>query len=145
MEKVAKEIEAVVKAVPGTTSAFAERITGGFYLDIVPDRRALARYGLTVGEVQDVVAAALGGEMVTTTVEGEELAPRVFRVSEPDAVPVPQPGQPLVPVETPTTADARGVTNAGSLVSVIFCYRVQRAVTRPATIQNPSRYLRPVD
>jgi len=72
MERLAKEIEAVVKAVPGTSSAFAERITGGFYLDIVPDRRALARYGLAVGEVMDVVAAALGGEMVTTTVEGRE-------------------------------------------------------------------------
>jgi len=72
MERLAEEIETVVKAVPGTSSAFAERITGGFYLDIVPDRRALARYGLTVGEVMDVVAAALGGEMVTTTVEGRE-------------------------------------------------------------------------
>jgi len=72
MERLAKEIESVVKAVPGTSSAFAERITGGFYLDIVPDRNALARYGLTVGEVMDVVAAALGGEMVTTTVEGRE-------------------------------------------------------------------------
>ncbi len=72
MERLAKEIESVVKAVPGTSSAFAERITGGFYLDIVPDRVALARYGLTVGEVMDVVAAALGGEMVTTTVEGRE-------------------------------------------------------------------------
>jgi Cu(I)/Ag(I) efflux system membrane protein CusA/SilA len=72
MERLAREIETVVKAVPGTSSAFAERITGGFYLDIVPDRNALARYGLTVGEVMDVVAAALGGEMVTTTVEGRE-------------------------------------------------------------------------
>ncbi len=72
MERLAKEIESVVKAVPGTSSAFAERITGGFYLDIVPDRNTLARYGLTVGEVMDVVAAALGGEMVTTTVEGRE-------------------------------------------------------------------------
>ncbi len=72
MERLAKEIESVVKTVPGTSSAFAERITGGFYLDIIPDRNALARYGLTVGEVMDVVAAALGGEMVTTTVEGRE-------------------------------------------------------------------------
>jgi len=72
MERLAKEIERVVKTVPGTSSAFAERITGGFYLDIVPDRIALARYGLTVGEVMDVVATALGGEMVTTTVEGRE-------------------------------------------------------------------------
>ncbi len=72
MEKLAKEIEAVVKTVPGTTSAFAERITGGFYLDITPDREQLARYGLAVGELQDVIGTALGGEMVTTTVEGRE-------------------------------------------------------------------------
>jgi Cu(I)/Ag(I) efflux system membrane protein CusA/SilA len=72
MERLAREIEAVVKKVPGTSSAFAERITGGFYLNIEPDRTALARYGLTMGEVQDVIATALGGENVTTTVEGLE-------------------------------------------------------------------------
>jgi Cu(I)/Ag(I) efflux system membrane protein CusA/SilA len=72
MEKLAKQIEAVVKQVPGTTSAFAERITGGFYLNIEPDRTQLARYGLSVGELQDVIGTALGGEMVTTTVEGRE-------------------------------------------------------------------------
>ena len=72
MEKLAKQIEGVVKAVPGTTSAFAERLTGGSYLNIEPDRDALARYGLSVGELQDVIGSALGGEMVTTTVEGRE-------------------------------------------------------------------------
>lgn len=72
MERLAREIETVVKAVPGTTSAFAERITGGFYLNIEPDRTQLARYGLTIGELQDVIGQALGGEMVTTTVEGRE-------------------------------------------------------------------------
>ena len=72
IEHVAKDIEAAVRNVPGTTSAFAERITGGFYLDIEPDREALARYGLAVGELQDVISTALGGELVTTTVEGRE-------------------------------------------------------------------------
>ena len=72
MERIAREIETVVKAVPGTTSAYAERLTGGYYLDIEPDRAALARYGLAVGELQDVIMTALGGEMVTTTVEGRE-------------------------------------------------------------------------
>ena len=72
IERLATQIETVVQAVPGTTSAFAERITGGFYLDIAPDYDALARYGLTVGEVQMVIATALGGERVTTTVEGRE-------------------------------------------------------------------------
>jgi Cu(I)/Ag(I) efflux system membrane protein CusA/SilA len=72
MEKLARRIEAVVKTVPGTTSAFAERITGGFYLNIEPDREQLARYGLAVGDLLDVVGTALGGEMVTTAVEGRE-------------------------------------------------------------------------
>ncbi|WP_454911008.1 efflux RND transporter permease subunit [Stutzerimonas chloritidismutans] len=72
IERLATQIETVVQTVPGTTSAFAERITGGFYLDIAPDYDALARYGLTVGEVQMVIATALGGERVTTTVEGRE-------------------------------------------------------------------------
>ncbi|WP_136418278.1 efflux RND transporter permease subunit [Herbaspirillum sp. ST 5-3] len=91
MEKLAKQIEAVVKQVPGTTSAFAERITGGFYLNIEPDRAQLARYGLAVGDVQDVIGTALGGEMVTTTVEGRERFgvtvryPRELR-SDPDQI-----------------------------------------------------------
>jgi Cu(I)/Ag(I) efflux system membrane protein CusA/SilA len=72
LEKLAKQIEAVVKTVPGTTSAFAERITGGYYLNIEPDREQLARYGLAVGDLQDVIGTALGGEMVTTMVEGRE-------------------------------------------------------------------------
>lgn len=72
IEKLAKSIEAVVKTVPGTTSAYAERVTGGYYLDIVPDRMALARYGLGVGDLQDLITIALGGDMVTTTVEGLE-------------------------------------------------------------------------
>ncbi len=72
IEKLAKAIESAVKAVPGTTSAYAERVTGGYYLDIEPDRVELARNGLNVGELLDVVGTALGGEMVTTTVEGLE-------------------------------------------------------------------------
>jgi Cu(I)/Ag(I) efflux system membrane protein CusA/SilA len=72
MERVARQIETVVKAVPGTSSAYAERITGGYYLDIEPDRTALARYGINSGELQEVVATAIGGELVTTTVEGRE-------------------------------------------------------------------------
>jgi Cu(I)/Ag(I) efflux system membrane protein CusA/SilA len=91
MERVARDIERVVRTVPGTTSAFAERTTGGYYLDIEADTLALARYGITVGNVQDVVATALGGEMVTTTVEGRERFgvgvryPRELR-SDPDTI-----------------------------------------------------------
>ncbi len=72
IEEVARQVEAAVKQVPGTTSAYAERVTGGYYLNIVPNRMQLARYGITVGELQEVIGTALGGEMVTTTVEGLE-------------------------------------------------------------------------
>jgi Cu(I)/Ag(I) efflux system membrane protein CusA/SilA len=72
IDALARRIETVLKAVPGTSSAYAERHVGGYYLDIVPDRAALARYGLMVGDVQEVIGTALGGETVTTTVEGRE-------------------------------------------------------------------------
>ena len=72
IERLALEIEQVVKTLPETRSAFAERVTGGLYLDIDPDRTQSARYGLGVGDVLDVVALALGGENLTTTVEGRE-------------------------------------------------------------------------
>jgi len=72
IERVAREIERVLKAVPGTASAYAERVLGGYYLNIVPNRDSLARYGLMESDVQDTVATALGGAAVTTTVEGRE-------------------------------------------------------------------------
>ncbi len=72
IDRLAKQIEAVLRTVPGATSAFAERISGGYYLDIQPDRAQLARYGLMIGDVQETIRAALGGETVTTTVEGRE-------------------------------------------------------------------------
>jgi copper/silver efflux system protein len=72
IEKLAREIEIAIKTVPGTSSAFAERIMGGYYLEIEPERRELARYGLMVADVQQVIASALGAETITTTVEARE-------------------------------------------------------------------------
>jgi Cu(I)/Ag(I) efflux system membrane protein CusA/SilA len=72
IEKVAKDVAAAIRAVPGTSSAYAERTTGGHFIDIAPDRLQLARYGLTVGDVHGVVAMALGAEPVTTIIEGRE-------------------------------------------------------------------------
>ncbi len=91
MEKLARQIEAAIRTVPGTTSAFAERVLGGYYLNIDPDRAQLARYGLMVGDLQSIVSMALGAEPVTTTVEGRERYtvsiryPRDFR-SDPQAI-----------------------------------------------------------
>ncbi len=75
LNRLAVDAEAILKKVPGTTSAFAERVTGGYYLDFDIKRREAARYGLTVGDVQDVIASAMGGENVTQTVEGLERFP----------------------------------------------------------------------
>ena len=72
LERLATEVEHIVHDVPGTTSVFAERLEGGRYVEIEPDRQAAARYGLSVDDIQKVVAVALGGETVTTTVEGRE-------------------------------------------------------------------------
>ncbi|OEC95943.1 CusA/CzcA family heavy metal efflux RND transporter [Rhizobium sp. YK2] len=91
MEKIARQIESVLKTLPGTSSAYAERVIGGYYLDIIPDRTALGRYGLTIRDVQDVVSMAIGSEVVTSTVEGRERYgvavryPRAFR-SDPQAI-----------------------------------------------------------
>jgi len=91
IDALARQIETILKSVPGTLSAYAERHVGGYYLDIVPDRAALARYGLVIGDVQEVIGTALGGETVTTTVEGRERYgvniryPRDFR-SSPQAI-----------------------------------------------------------
>jgi Cu(I)/Ag(I) efflux system membrane protein CusA/SilA len=75
IEQVAAEIERTVKAVPGVTSAFAERLTGGRYVDVDIDRAAAARVGLNVADVQSVVAAAIGGETISETIEGRRRFP----------------------------------------------------------------------
>jgi len=72
IERLARDVEAAVKTVAGASSVYAERIIGGNYLEITPDRSQLARYGLMVGDVQQVIASALGAEPITTAVEGRE-------------------------------------------------------------------------
>jgi len=75
LERIGKQVEQVVRDVPGTLSVYAERVMGGNYLDFKINRTAIARYGLTVGQVQDVIQSAIGGMNITTTVEGLERYP----------------------------------------------------------------------
>ncbi|MBX3358894.1 MAG: efflux RND transporter permease subunit [Phycisphaeraceae bacterium] len=75
LSDLAERAASTVRTIPGTISAYSERTFGGFYLDVDIDRDAAARFGLTVGDVQDVIEAAIGGTNVTTTVEGLERYP----------------------------------------------------------------------
>ena len=75
LERVAGDIGQVLKGHPETLSAFADKAAGGYYLDFDIRRDQAARYGLTVGDVQDVIASAIGGMNVTTTIEGLERYP----------------------------------------------------------------------
>ena len=134
IDRLAKQIEQIIKAVPGTASAYAERGIGGYYLDVTPDRNLLARYGIAVQDVQDTVATALGGQTVTTTVEGRQRFtvnmryPRDLR-DNPEAIAsdvlVPMPAGGAVPLgEVATVAPARGPTTIrtenGQLATYIY-------------------------
>ncbi|MDU3130248.1 MAG: CusA/CzcA family heavy metal efflux RND transporter, partial [Bradyrhizobium sp.] len=121
IDRLAKQIEPVLKAVPGTSSAYAERSLGGYYLEITPDRAALSRYGIMVQDVQDTIASALGGQAVTTTVEGRQRFtvnlryPRDLR-DNPKAIAsdilVPMPAGGAVPLGEVATVDTkRGPTS----------------------------------
>jgi copper/silver efflux system protein len=75
LSDLTENVSIIMRSVPGTTSAYAERTMGGYYLDIDPNREQIARYGLNPGDVQDVIQTAIGGMRVTTTVEGLERYP----------------------------------------------------------------------
>ena len=75
LQRIGREIESILRDVPGTLSVYSERVVGGNYLDFDIRRREIARYGLTVGDVQDVIQSAIGGMNVTQTVEGLERYP----------------------------------------------------------------------
>jgi copper/silver efflux system protein len=75
IDRLAARIETVVATVPGVTSALAERLTGGRYIDVTVDRAAAARYGLRIADVQEIVSTAIGGENVGETIEGRQRFP----------------------------------------------------------------------
>jgi Cu(I)/Ag(I) efflux system membrane protein CusA/SilA len=119
IQDVGVQIEKALSDFPDTRSAFAERTTGGYFLDITPNRQVAARYGLTVGDVNDIVESAIGGKTIATTVEGRERYPinvryaRDFR-EDLDAlkrvlVPAPTGGQASAPM-TPAASGTMSAT-----------------------------------
>ncbi len=84
IDQVARQVEELARTVAGTRSAIADRVQGAKYIEIVPDRRALARYGVSVGMFQMVVQTALGGMMLDEAIEGRERYPVMVRYGRPD-------------------------------------------------------------
>jgi Cu(I)/Ag(I) efflux system membrane protein CusA/SilA len=72
LQRIGEQVEGIMREVPGTRSVYAERAGGGYFVDFVPKRRELARYGLTIDDLQAVIMSAVGGENITTTIEGRE-------------------------------------------------------------------------
>jgi len=115
LEKIGKQVEAAVAHLPGTLSAYAERVMGGNYLDFDIDRQAAARYGLSVADVQDIIQSAIGGMNVSYTVEGLERYPINVRyprelrddVDSLRETVVPTPAGPQVPLSQLATIKVR--------------------------------------
>ena len=104
VEQIGLQIESALKDLPGTRSVFAERATGGTFVDIDIRREAIARYGLTVGEVQEVIQSAIGGMNLTRTVEGRARFPVNLRYPRELRDDLDRLGRVLVPVPSPTGA-----------------------------------------
>jgi Cu(I)/Ag(I) efflux system membrane protein CusA/SilA len=83
IDRIAKDVEARAKEVSGTRSAIADRVVGGKYIEIIPDRRELARYGIALRTVQQVIQTALGGMQLDEAVEGRERYPIMLRYDRP--------------------------------------------------------------
>jgi Cu(I)/Ag(I) efflux system membrane protein CusA/SilA len=81
IEEIGKHLEMVLQSIPGTRSAYAERVTSGYYLDFELKRDEIARYGLAIDEIQMLIESVIGGESITTTVEGRERYPVSVRYS----------------------------------------------------------------
>lgn len=133
IEKIAIRVESILKSVPGTTTAFAERATGGYFIDFEVDRDQSSRYGLTVGDVERIIQTAIGGMNITTTVEGRERYPVNVRYprglrDNPDrlkSVLVPTPAGAQVPIgqlaKLRITTGPPGIRDEnGSLAAFVF-------------------------
>ena len=124
LEKIGLEIEQRMKDIPGTRSAYAERVTTGYFLDFDVKREEAARYGLTVEDVQEVIESAVGGMNLTTTIEGRERYPVNLRYARElrdtremlkrVLIPVPQMGQPAAASSAGSGMGGSAASAAGS-------------------------------
>jgi Cu(I)/Ag(I) efflux system membrane protein CusA/SilA len=113
IQSIGEEIEKVLRNVDGTRSIFAERAAGGYFVDFVPKREQLARYGLTIDDLQMVIMTAIGGEDISTTIEGRERYSINLRYPRDLRADLDQLGRVLVTARTGGTAASGGVGAMG--------------------------------
>lgn len=137
IEKIGIQIEAALSGVKGTRSVFAERATGGYYLDFEIKRTEIARYGLNIEDVNDIIETAVGGMMVTTTVEGRERYPISIRYARELRTDVESLKRVLVPVSMGASAAARvpnSMSSSSEFQSALFG-------SQPSALQVPLGHL----
>src|SRR5260370_28264768 len=143
IQRIGGEIERTLQKITGTGSVYAERVAQGYFTDIRIDRDAIARHGLLVGDVEDVIEAAIGGQNVTRTIEGRERYPvnvryeRGFRQDLPDLervlVRTPMGGQvPLSQLASITLTPGPAIIRdeAGQLARYIYLHTITRDLGR---------------
>ena len=119
IQQIGERIESVLRTVPGTRSIFAERAAGGFFVDFVPKRDALARYGLTIDDLQMVIMTAIGGETISTTVEGRERYSINVRYPRDLRSDLDQLRRVLVTARTPGMTASTGGNDMGAMPAVL--------------------------
>jgi Cu(I)/Ag(I) efflux system membrane protein CusA/SilA len=117
IESIGKQLEQIIQKIPGTRSVYGERVAGGYFVDFDLNRAEIARYGLTIKQVQDVIMTAIGGENVTTTIEGRERYPVNIRYPRELRDEVEKLARVLVPVPTSGVATADSMAMNGGVVS----------------------------
>jgi copper/silver efflux system protein len=116
IEAIGQQLEPIIRKVPGTRSVYGERVSGGYFVDFDLNRPAIARYGLSIKDVQDVIMTAIGGENVSTTIEGRERYPINIRYPRELRDEVDKLAHVLVPI--PTGGESPTAVGGGSGVSV---------------------------
>jgi Cu(I)/Ag(I) efflux system membrane protein CusA/SilA len=145
IQDVAVQIEKSLSDFPQTRSVFAERTTGGYFLDFTPNREVAARYGLTVGDINDIVETAIGGKTITTTVEGRERYPVSVRYARDFREDLDALKRVLVPVPmaaAEATSPASGTGAAGQMAQIPISMLADISFkTGPPSIRNENGQL----
>jgi Cu(I)/Ag(I) efflux system membrane protein CusA/SilA len=142
IQELGIHIEMILKEVAGTRSVYAERVAGGYFTDIKIKRDEIARYGLTVGEVQEVIQSALGGMNVTWTVEGRERYPVNIRYPRELRDDVEKLKRILVPVRTGASSGMQGTGGGSGIAQIPLTQLADISVTTgPAMIRDEDAML----